>query len=680
MDYLAELEANISYDDRIIINNRVATISKEIEQWDFCDRNRFVIEGINALTATRARNRELASQSFLEKCVFNLTGKNKKMQDAINYNISCALYSAYRAIKQCAERTTLSFEMMAFINNKLNMVSDRAEEGILDLASKLKMFVRQSRNDYINAAARLDQIEQDINVLKWHSTVEYQLFQGCDYFDLGIAEKMICISNDFYTISRGKWSYSDVLLLKKALDSVGIRSRDKIIYKDIIDAVQKNNALYDRLLEKIDIAQPDECTPSLCIFQEAVKQNHCDKIAEYADSNFSIDVNTTIDSFDFVLGLIMELRILEESKKRWYAYQREQKALLEKQKHEKVLEKIKSDLRLADKYYRNGCYMEAVEICEKYECIVPDVQMDIPIRILADAYANGKGVPKNISVALEHCDFGIELNNAEFAKIAGDMCYANDMKERAYEYYTKAYSMGNSSVLYDIGWAAYKGEGCKKDYKLAEELFMQAVANGDNRGLINVGMMYEFGQGRTVDLSKAADLYLKSLEAGYTNANDRLNAVNEKRVNETKLLSYVTLFDVNYKSTGSLYSKSCIDNKKVTNFIHEFINNYGPSEYDSIESFKKYLYDSLIIYYDNTMFGSGDTGYIITREGIFANDTLVEGCFYFKDITNVSLSIGTLSNTIYFTCNGNKEEISFVSDDDVAHRIYDIVALLMNMN
>ena len=80
------------------------------------------------------------------------------------------------------------------------------------------------------------------------------------------------------------------------------------------------------------------------------------------------------------------------------------------------------------------------------------------------------------------------------------------------------------------------------------------------------------------------------------------------------------------------------------------------------------------------MFGSGDTGYIITREGIFANDTLVEGCFYFKDITNVSLSIGTLSNTIYFTCNGNKEEISFVSDDDVAHRIYDIVALLMNMN
>ena len=34
-----------------------------------------------------------------------------------------------------------------------------------------------------------------------------------------------------------------------------------------------------------------------------------------------------------------------------------------------------------------------------------------------------------------------ELTNAEFAKIAGDMCYANDMKERAYEYYTKAYSM-----------------------------------------------------------------------------------------------------------------------------------------------------------------------------------------------------------------------------------------------
>ena len=54
---------------------------------------------------------------------------------------------------------------------------------------------------------------QDINVLKWHSTVEYQLFQGCDYFDLGIAEKML----DQYLV-KFKLANRDIRIFRKIMN------------------------------------------------------------------------------------------------------------------------------------------------------------------------------------------------------------------------------------------------------------------------------------------------------------------------------------------------------------------------------------------------------------------------------------------------------------------------------
>ena len=68
------------------------------------------------------------------------------------------------------------------------------------------------------------------------------------------------------------------------------------------------------------------------------------------------------------------------------------------------------------------------------------------------------------------------------------------------------------------------GNGVKKDYAKAFELFSKAAAGGDINALYNLGRCYENGWGVKIDLAKAQEWYRKAAEKGQKDAMNALSS------------------------------------------------------------------------------------------------------------------------------------------------------------
>ncbi len=70
---------------------------------------------------------------------------------------------------------------------------------------------------------------------------------------------------------------------------------------------------------------------------------------------------------------------------------------------------------------------------------------------------------------------------------------------------------GDSNAQYELALCYEHGEGVRKDYAIAADLYGKASRQGDAYAMVNLGMMYEDGRGVTQDFSTAMRLYRLSL-------------------------------------------------------------------------------------------------------------------------------------------------------------------------
>lgn len=241
-DDRAELDANIESLIAGYKNNR-----QEI--------NRLVFESVSAMTTGEEYERQLSSKKGLRRFIGGITGSNKAIQDKINSNRAMAQYAAQQTLQRLAEQNLMSFDLITAVNNKLNASVVAIESEINEVYATLAAFFKQSRSDVIQLENRVERLERNVNLLNWQNSIEYQMFDGVEYADLDDTTKIVCLVRDFYDITKGNWTTSDLLLLKTAMGTIGISPRANIGLFDFIRFVDKNSYLRQHLLGGLQISR-----------------------------------------------------------------------------------------------------------------------------------------------------------------------------------------------------------------------------------------------------------------------------------------------------------------------------------------------------------------------------------------------------------------------------------------
>lgn len=297
--------------------------------------NRLVFESVSALTMGENYEQELAQKKGLRRLLGGITGSNKRLQDKINHNRAIAQYAAQQTIQRLAEQNLMTFDLITAVNNKLNASVVAIEGEINEVYATLAAFFKQSRSDVIQLENRVERLERNVNLLNWQNSIEYQLFDGVEYTDLDDTTKIVCLVRDFYDITKGNWTTSDLLLLKTAMGTIGISPKANIGLFDFIKSIDENSHLRQHLLGGLQISRmPEAYLIPLCgmkklellsgeeqyvvetitdeLSQQGIRMDEAllreELTKKYIRQEATVDMGMTVNSYDLILEMLFNLR------------------------------------------------------------------------------------------------------------------------------------------------------------------------------------------------------------------------------------------------------------------------------------------------------------------------------------------------------------------------------------
>ena len=216
--------------------------------------NRLVFESMSAITEGERCREKLSNKGWFSRFVGSITGSNRRLQNKINSSYAAAQYAGQQTMQKLAEQNMLSFDLISAVNNKLNASLSSIDAEFNNIYNGLSLFLKQNRSDMIQMENRIKKLERNVNLLNWQSSIEYQMFDGIEYAELSDSAKIVCLVRDFIDITEGNYSTSDLLLLKSAMNDIGISPKSNINYFEAIKCIDSNPKLKTRLLGSNDLA------------------------------------------------------------------------------------------------------------------------------------------------------------------------------------------------------------------------------------------------------------------------------------------------------------------------------------------------------------------------------------------------------------------------------------------
>ena len=134
----------------------------------------------------------------------------------------------------------------------------------------------------------------------------------------------------------------------------------------------------------------------------------------------------------------------------------------------------------------------------------------------AKKYETGKGVDKNMSLAIELYQKAAEMGLDSAQNKLGD-CYDDGVgvfqdKEKAFYWYRKAAEQGHALAQANLSFCYSLGKGVAVDEKMALEWCQKAAAQGNIKGMMQLAVCYYTGSAVPQDYQKAKELIEQVLE------------------------------------------------------------------------------------------------------------------------------------------------------------------------
>ena len=569
----------------IVDGNEVFTIDEQTELEKQIDHviaahknnrreiNRLVFECTSALTAADDASHELASKGFFSRFIGAITGSNKRLQDKINRNTRAAQYASQVTMQKLAEQNLMTFDLLTAVNNKLNASIDAVNEKFKEQFVILRNFILKTRGDMISLSLRMDKTEWNVKLLTWQASVEYLKLNGVEYSDLDDTGKIVCLARDFYDLTGGNWTTSDLLLLKAAMGQIGMAPKKEMNIFDTLKTIadtpvlqekllnhhgikpisdpsylismgtlEKLNTLADKERYVVDIVAANYKSHGITMGADEIRG---DLAKGYMRQQANVNLNTNVGAYDFLLDLLYNL---SESTAERLLQGKDDKDLMHlflTDHTKKAYEQIR---KAADEGNAIALYMMAEYFSEGYG--VRPINQQKRIEYLKKSYEAGyavagydvaaslpDGSPEQDEIRNHEKDNILELANEgdAFAQTNAAWGYregygtAVDALE-AVNWVQKAAKQGLARAQYDLGRMYRNGTGVEQSDEKAAGWYLKAAEQGLADAQCNLGWMYAKGTGVEQSDEKAVEWWQKAAEQGLADAQNVLGAMYAKGI------------------------------------------------------------------------------------------------------------------------------------------------------
>lgn len=512
------------------------------------DINRLVFESVAAMTTADEAASELFGKSFLRRLIGGISGDNQRLQNVMNSNHAALQYAHQEMLQRIAEQNLMSFDLITAVNNKLNASMTAVGEEFRHIYEGLGAFLRRSRSELVRLETRLEKVERNVNLLTWQNSIEYQTFDGCDYADLDDASKIVCLTRDFYEITKGDWTTSDLLLLKTAMTEIDIRPKDRVNYFSALKEIAGSPALRTKLLggampllddpayliafgtlQKLDRLQEDEAyvvsTVADYLGQSGVRAEAAEirmnLTEKYMRACAGVALDTEIECYDFILDLLFNLRQTEQpSMPMEFLALTEPEEMPAEEQTDTAAEEASDTaaeaqmneeelLHEAERLYLAFEHEKAFALFEQ----LAEAGNGRAMYFLGEYYANGYYVAKNKFAAYQWRERGAEVGDV-LARLNTAYWFPEGSEERE-EIIEKSLTllrllaiMNDVFAEYELADVLYHVEGERDE---AQRLFEIAAEKGHWGAMNQLGNMLH----RHGEYQKANEWYKKAGEVGY---------------------------------------------------------------------------------------------------------------------------------------------------------------------
>ena len=569
----------------IVDGNEVFTIDEQTELEKHIDDviaahknnrreiNRLVFECTSALTAADDASHELASKGLLSRLIGAITGSNKRLQDKINHNMRAAQYASQVTMQKLAEQNLMTVDLLTAVNNKLNASIDAVNEKFKEQFVILGKFILKTRGDMISLSLRMDKVEWNVKLLNWQASVEYLKLNGVEYSDLDDAGKIVCLARDFYDLTGGNWTTSDLLLLKTAMGQIGMAPKKEMNIFDTLKTIADTLVLQEKLLNHNGIKPISD--PSYLISMGTLEKLNAladkdrymvdgvaanykshgvamgadeirgDLAKGYMRQQANVNLNTNVGAYDFMLDLLYNLsestaegllQLKSESTAEGVLQCKDDKGLMHlfltdhtKKAYEQIREAADEGnaiaLYMMATYFSQGYGVQPINeqkaiayFKKSYEAGYPVAGYDVAA-FLPDGSPEQDEIRKNAKDnILELANEGdvFAQTNVAWGYGEGYGTAVDDLE--AVKWVQKAAKQGYARAQCNLGWMYEYGRGVERSYEKAVEWYRKAAEQGNASAQYNLGLMYDNGTGVEQSDEKAAEWYLKAAEQGDAHA------------------------------------------------------------------------------------------------------------------------------------------------------------------
>ena len=523
--------------------------------------NKLVFECVSAMSEADSASDELSGKGFFSGLWGSITGSNRRLQNTINRNRAAAQYASQQCLQKLAEQNLMTFDLITAVNNKLNASLIKVDAEFNKVYAVLVKFFKQNKSELVRLETRLEKVEKNVNLLNWQNSIEYQEFDGVEYAELDPISKIVCLTKDFYDITKGNWSTSDLLLLKTAMSTIELNPKDVINYYDAVKVIAEDDKLKYKLFENTNLVPVKE--PQYLISASGIQKisavNNEEKhivssiegyinekglkieneelldevVQNYMAEKADVDLNVEIECYDFVLDLLYNLQGYEEEADGYSG------KMLKKAKKVLVPDgKLKENFDLIKELAENGNATAMYLLAQYFRSY--EFNMEKFKEWLSKAIEAGEALAKirwnsefEQEKELDKDVLEEVLNMAENDNIYAmfelgryyHLSTVNKNYEEAVKWYGEAAEQGYPLAQVNLGNMYYAGEGVEQNYEKAIELYKKAAEQGNLVAQYNLALKYEWGQGVEQNYEEAAEWYKKAAEQNYTFAQNNLGTL-----------------------------------------------------------------------------------------------------------------------------------------------------------
>lgn len=276
------------------------------------------LDSVTALTAGKARWRELKEQGMLKRMFRSITGKNRSIREAMEKDIFHFQYIAQKMLQELADRQCLTLDIVAAVHNKLNLLIQEADAKFEQIYKHLHAFFEDTQIKLLNINNRIDKVEKKIDLLHWQGTIKRRNYLGTDYAHLTDVEKIVCITSDFFNMTSGEWEDQDLLILETAMDQLGMSG--VITFKTFIKDIHLNNGLIHQLKEHFHEYEIQEHLSFQSHLLEVIHEVTQVKLVnqssfmleDFLKDTYTVDFNKPVSVRNIVYELLTGLCIIKE--------------------------------------------------------------------------------------------------------------------------------------------------------------------------------------------------------------------------------------------------------------------------------------------------------------------------------------------------------------------------------